>query len=109
MPKMNGDEAAKILREKGVTIPIIALSAGAVSDIGDKKVKAVFDSFLAKPVDSRKLYNTICNYLPNIGTVKLQGEMEKTLEDVIDFSDGLHAAVELTEDNEPIWVKKKNV
>ena len=109
MPKMNGDEAAKILREKGVTIPIIALSAGAVSDIGDKKVKTVFDSFLAKPVDSRKLYNTICNYLPNIGTVKSRGEMEETLEDVIDFSDGLHAAVELTEDNEPIWVKKKNV
>lgn len=109
MPEMNGDEAAKILREQGVTRPIIALSAGAVSDIGDDKVKEVFDSFLAKPVDSRKLYNTICNYLPNIGAMKSQGEVEGASDGVIDFSDNVHAAVELTEDNEPIWVKKKNV
>lgn len=107
MPEMNGDEAAKILRQNGVTKPIIALSAGTPSDIADGDIKKIFDSFLAKPVDSRKLHNTICNYLPNIGTLKSESRIKEPSETVIDFSDDGNAAVELTDDNEPIWVKSK--
>jgi CheY-like chemotaxis protein/nitrogen-specific signal transduction histidine kinase len=108
MPKMNGDEATKILREKGITKPIIALSAGALSDIGDDEIKKVFDAFLAKPVDSRKLYNTICNYIPNVNAIEPGGVTEEPSEGVVEYSDDENIAVELTDDNEPIWVKGEN-
>jgi CheY-like chemotaxis protein len=107
MPKMNGDEAAKTLRQKGITKPIIALSAGELSDIGDDEIEKVFDSFLAKPVDSRKLYNTICNYLPDIKSQDSENELNEPSESSIDYSDE-HVAVELTDDNEPIWAATEN-
>jgi CheY-like chemotaxis protein/nitrogen-specific signal transduction histidine kinase len=107
MPKMNGDEAAKILRQKGVAAPIIALSAGTPADVADDDINKTFDSFLAKPVDSRKLHNTICNYLPHIETLKSQDKAREPSEVMIDFSDDEPSAIELKDDNEKIWAKSK--
>jgi CheY-like chemotaxis protein/nitrogen-specific signal transduction histidine kinase len=107
MPKMNGDEAAKILRQNGVIIPIIALSAGTPSDIGDDDIKNLFDSFLAKPVDSRKLHDTICNYLPDIEVLKSDSEASEGTCTSIDFSEDGQSEFELTDDDEPIWPMSK--
>jgi CheY-like chemotaxis protein/nitrogen-specific signal transduction histidine kinase len=55
MPKMDGYEATHRLREKGIEIPIVALSAKVLNGDEHHQIAALFDGFLAKPVDSQKL------------------------------------------------------
>jgi len=60
MPNMDGMEAVKIIREKGYTNPVVALTANALA--GQSKIFLAngFDGFISKPIDSREL-NSILN------------------------------------------------
>ncbi|MCL2603977.1 MAG: PAS domain-containing protein [Defluviitaleaceae bacterium] len=60
MPKMNGLEATKIIREMGYTHPIIALTANAVTGSSDMFLENGFDGYISKPIDIREL-NTQLN------------------------------------------------
>ncbi|MDR2569364.1 MAG: response regulator [Oscillospiraceae bacterium] len=62
MPKMNGMEATKILRDFGYTEPIVALTANALVGQEDIFLENGFDAFLSKPIDLRQL-NAILNKL----------------------------------------------
>ncbi|MBL4837832.1 MAG: response regulator, partial [Kordiimonadaceae bacterium] len=55
MPVMNGLQATEILRKKGVTIPIIALSAAALEQETKLCFAAGMDDFIAKPLNQRDL------------------------------------------------------
>ncbi|MCL2218861.1 MAG: ATP-binding protein [Chitinispirillia bacterium] len=55
MPKMDGIEATKILREIGYDRPIVALTANAVAGQADVFLQNGFDDFISKPIDIRKL------------------------------------------------------
>jgi signal transduction histidine kinase/DNA-binding response OmpR family regulator len=59
MPKMDGIEAAKIIREMGYTNPIIALTANAIVGQAEVFTKNGFDGFISKPIDIRELNNTL--------------------------------------------------
>jgi PAS domain S-box-containing protein len=60
MPVMDGIEAVKIIREKGYTRPIVALTANALSGQADMFMANGFDGFISKPIDIREL-NTSLN------------------------------------------------
>ncbi|WP_461246316.1 ATP-binding protein [Treponema sp. R6D11] len=62
MPKMDGIEAAKIIREMGYTNPIIALTANAIAGQAEIFLENGFDGFISKPIDIRQL-NAILNKL----------------------------------------------
>jgi len=62
MPKMDGVEAAKIIRDLGYNNPIVALTANAVAGQADIFLGNGFDDFISKPIDIRQL-NTILNRL----------------------------------------------
>jgi len=62
MPKMNGIETTKIIREIGYTNPIVALTANAVAGISAMFLENGFDSFMSKPIDTREL-NSLLNRL----------------------------------------------
>ena len=60
MPKMDGIEAVKIIRDTGYTGTIVALTANAVLGRAEMFLENGFDGFISKPIDSREL-NLILN------------------------------------------------
>jgi CheY-like chemotaxis protein len=77
MPKMNGNEATMALKEKGITIPILALTANAIKDEEKEHLCAMYDEYLLKPIDNRELLKTIGKYLP-AKEPALTGEQESS-------------------------------
>jgi signal transduction histidine kinase/CheY-like chemotaxis protein/PAS domain-containing protein/HPt (histidine-containing phosphotransfer) domain-containing protein len=55
MPKMDGIEAVKIIRNMGYTYPIIALTANALTGQSEIFMENGFDGFISKPIDIRQL------------------------------------------------------
>nr|AGU12018.1 Histidine kinase-, DNA gyrase B-, and HSP90-like ATPase [uncultured organism] len=63
MPKMDGVEAVKIMRQNKVELPIAAFTAHAMKEERDRCLAAGFTEFLTKPVDRRILVETILKLL----------------------------------------------
>ena len=59
MPKMDGIEATKILRDMGYKHPIVALTANAVSGQSDIFLGNGFEDYISKPIDIRQLNNVL--------------------------------------------------
>jgi len=60
MPKMDGVDATKIMRNIGYEHPIVALTANALTGQADMFMENGFDGFISKPIDIRQL-NAILN------------------------------------------------
>ena len=59
MPKINGFETTKLIRQKGYTIPIIAVTAFEKEEVQEKAKHSGIDDIIAKPFDTRKLFQMI--------------------------------------------------
>ncbi len=86
MPEMDGVEAARRIREldAGRNLPIIALTANAVSGMREMFLQNGFDDFLSKPIDTAKLNAVLERWLPK------EKQVEAALED-----DGADAAPDI--------------
>jgi len=62
MPKMDGIETTRILRDMGYNNAIVALTANAIIGRAEMFLQNGFDRFISKPIDSREL-NVILNEL----------------------------------------------
>jgi len=62
MPRMDGIEATKIIRDMGYDRPIVALTANAVAGQAEIFLGNGFDDFISKPIDIRQL-NAVLNKL----------------------------------------------
>ena len=65
MPVMNGFQTTRKIREMGITIPIIALTAFDKDVIIDEALLAGFNDIIVKPFESVVLYKTINNLIFN--------------------------------------------
>lgn len=63
MPVMDGLQATQTLRENGVAIPIIAISANMTSSDRQQSLMVGCDDFLGKPVDRQAFIETLGRYL----------------------------------------------
>lgn len=68
LPGMDGYEALSVLRRDGVTrsIPVIGLSANAMPYDVEKGMQAGFYQYLTKPVELRRLIDTLNSLLPPV-------------------------------------------
>ncbi len=64
MPQLDGIEATRILREQGLTLPIIAVSADALSTSKAAALEAGCDAYITKPIDFDLLLHEIASMLP---------------------------------------------
>ncbi len=78
MPQMDGIEATKLIREMGYAeLPIIALTANAISGIKEMFLASGFNDFLSKPIDTIKLNAVLAKWIPKEKQEKLDGIVEK--------------------------------
>ena len=63
MPKINGFETTKLIREKGITTPVIAVTAFDKQEIMEKVKDAQIDDVIVKPFDSTKLFEVIKRFV----------------------------------------------
>ncbi len=66
LPDLSGYEVTQQLRRQGIETPVIALSAGVLSDSDDCQIRKLFNAFAAKPVDARQLADVLEPFLPVI-------------------------------------------
>jgi PAS domain S-box-containing protein len=93
MPGLDGLAATRQIRLRELTqgghVPIIAMTARAMEGDRDRCLEAGMDDYLAKPVDSQQLRETLARYLPDPGKhvldwrgalLRLDGDTELLLE-----------------------------
>ena len=75
MPEMDGIEATGIIRAldggRCKNLPIVALTANAVSGVRDMFLKSGFNDFLSKPIDTSKLNAVLEKWIPREKQVRL--------------------------------------
>jgi|GEM_PF-1257575 len=97
MPVMNGYEATETLRRKGLTTPIVALTAHVMKGDEQKCLAAGCDGYLPKPLDRNKLYEVLGKYLSTQSTETDKAPTDTT-KSIIDW----HALSAVCDDEEII-------
>jgi CheY-like chemotaxis protein len=64
MPHMDGIAATRAIRERGLALPIVAMTANAFTEDRDACLAAGMNDHTAKPVDPNQLYATLLKWLP---------------------------------------------
>ena len=66
MPGMDGFETAKKIREMGITIPIVAVSALTMKQDLQSSIRSGCNEFLPKPVNIKKLRSILQKYTKDV-------------------------------------------
>ncbi|MDN3677583.1 response regulator [Flavobacterium paronense] len=65
MPLINGFDTTRKIREKGITIPIIALTAFDKQEVAEQAISAGMNDVMVKPFEPSKLFQVIHNQIKN--------------------------------------------
>lgn len=65
MPLINGFETTRKIREKGIKIPIIALTAFDKDEVAEEAISVGMNDIMVKPFEPSKLFQVISNQIKN--------------------------------------------
>jgi two-component system sensor histidine kinase/response regulator len=82
MPEMDGFAAARELRRRGAVVPIVALTANAMTGDRERCLAAGMDDYLAKPVVEEELVRVLDRFLPQANGAPLDARMLERLQEV---------------------------
>jgi CheY-like chemotaxis protein len=74
MPEMSGIEATKIIRESGITVPIIAVTANAIVGAKEMMLEAGMNDYLSKPIALIELKYMLKKWIPSEKLLILKSE-----------------------------------
>jgi len=77
MPKMDGVEAVKIIRDSGYSAPVIALTANAIVGQAEILLSSGFDDFISKPIDIRQMDYILNKYIRDKQSPEVIAEARK--------------------------------
>lgn len=64
MPHMNGTETLNILKQNpNFNVPVISLTANAISGMKEKYLNLGFNDYLSKPIERKELYRVVSQFL----------------------------------------------
>jgi CheY-like chemotaxis protein len=64
MPNLSGVETFKILKQDpNFKVPVVVLTANALTGMREKYLEEGFDDYLAKPIEKNELYRVLITYL----------------------------------------------
>ena len=67
MPVLDGFNATRMIREElGLTLPVIAMTAGVMESEREQCIAAGMDDFIAKPIDVEHMFSTMLRHLRTI-------------------------------------------
>ena len=96
MPVLNGYEASILIREMNTSVPIVAMTADAVTGIEEECNRVGINHYISKPFDPEKFLDTLAQILKTRTEEKHEAPDEKSgIEqlndegDILDESDGL--------------------
>jgi two-component system sensor kinase len=94
MPEMDGFSATAAIRarerETGAHVPIIAMTAHAMRGDRERCLEAGMDGYLAKPIHSKALYETVEAIAPTTAPLPAAGPAaDETLDNVVDWNAAL--------------------
>jgi signal transduction histidine kinase/HPt (histidine-containing phosphotransfer) domain-containing protein/ActR/RegA family two-component response regulator len=100
MPTIDGLTATKTIRRSGITTPIVAISAGAMTSDVDQAISAGCSMHISKPFSKEAFYQMLSNYLTPSATGErpgsgaplhssLEGNDPEMLPLLLDFIEGL--------------------
>ena len=90
MPRMDGIEAVKIIRNLGYTHPIIALTANALTGQAQIFIDNGFDDFISKPIDLRQLNFALNKFIRDKYPSEVLEMANKAKNSMLSYNDKKH-------------------
>ena len=85
MPKMTGKEAVKKLKsDPNFKIPVIVLTANAITGMREEYLATGFDDYLSKPIEKRELERVIKEHIHNTNNSNMNTSTSKAMNSILE-------------------------
>lgn len=104
MPKMNGIEMARKIKDQNPKVPIIIMSAHSESDFFLESIELGIDGYLLKPVDKDRMFEKLVHCAKDVLFEKNEKEHRLLIQELIDLQPSIIFSAD--EENKLLFVNK---